>query len=99
MGTRTPKSTPARKGKPSTFHKNPRTGHPDALLGALNRLSPKVRDILRSRLIPSQNALITAILACEKSGVFGEVSGSLRTHVYFPLRDLTEALEQRESRP
>ncbi len=60
---------------------------------ALRKLNFDARDQLHGRLVRAQSALITAILALEGGGVHGEVSNSLRSHVYFPLRDLTEALD------
>ena len=62
----------------------------------LRRLKHDVRGELHSRLSRAQCALMTAILALEHNeSVYGEISSSLRSHVYFPLRAVTEALDDR----
>lgn len=83
-------STPAASTRRRSL---PRSAPETAALRALN---PQAREILHSRLTRANAALMTAILACEKSGVFDEVSQSLRAHVYFPLRDLMDAIDGKE---
>jgi hypothetical protein len=90
-------SSPSVKSDRAKPRKGRSTVRKDDPYKALRSLPYQVRDPLHTRLLRTQWALVTAIMALEGRGLV-DISMSLRAHVHSPLCDFTDALDGKKVR-